>query len=154
MEGIRVWGVYYDITKLELPRGSFGADQWIAYYWTLDNSTGPRSAATGTPGTAAPARTSNRWTSGTCRTNPRHDLVEPNLKPYRAQELTFGLDHELSRTMSVGVRYVHKWLDRDDRGRRRCRCPGVGEVFYIANPGRASATNILGPQYPGARRSR
>ncbi len=28
---------YYDITKLELPRGSFGGDHWISYYWTLDN---------------------------------------------------------------------------------------------------------------------
>ena len=31
------WGMFYDITKLEMPRGSWGADHWISYYWTLDN---------------------------------------------------------------------------------------------------------------------
>ncbi len=30
------WGVFYDIFKLELPRGSFGGDKWIEYYYTLD----------------------------------------------------------------------------------------------------------------------
>ena len=30
------YGWFYDITKLELPRGSFGGDHWINYYWTLD----------------------------------------------------------------------------------------------------------------------
>jgi hypothetical protein len=78
---------------------------------------------------------------------PGQELVEPNLKPYRAQELTFGLDHELTRTMSVGVRYAHKWIDRaiEDQG---IQVPGVGEVFYIVNVGEGIGTNILGPQYP------
>ena len=30
------WGRFYDIFKLELPRGSFGGDKWIEYYYTLD----------------------------------------------------------------------------------------------------------------------
>ena len=30
------WGVFYDIFKLELPRGSFGGDKWLDYYYTLD----------------------------------------------------------------------------------------------------------------------
>ena len=30
------WGVFYDIFKLNLPRGSFGGDKWISYYYTLD----------------------------------------------------------------------------------------------------------------------
>ena len=30
------WGVFYDIFKLELPRGSFGGDKWLEYYYTLD----------------------------------------------------------------------------------------------------------------------
>ena len=32
------YGWYYDITKLELPRGSFGGDHWVNYYWTLDTA--------------------------------------------------------------------------------------------------------------------
>ena len=35
------WGVFYDIFKLELPRGSFGGDKWLAYYYTLDTFNWP-----------------------------------------------------------------------------------------------------------------
>ena len=30
------YGRFFDITKLEMPRGSFGGDKWIMYYYTLD----------------------------------------------------------------------------------------------------------------------
>ena len=30
------WGVFYDIFKLELPRGSFGGEKWLEFYYTLD----------------------------------------------------------------------------------------------------------------------
>src|SRR6185295_7705435 len=62
------------------------------------------------------------------------NLVDPNLKPYKSEELTFGLDHELGRRMSMGVRFTHKWIDMaiEDVG---VQVPGVGEVFYTANPG-------------------
>ena len=30
------WGLYYDWTKYELPRGSFGAETWCIYYRGLD----------------------------------------------------------------------------------------------------------------------
>ena len=30
------WGIFYDIFKLNLPRGSFGGDKWMSYYYTLD----------------------------------------------------------------------------------------------------------------------
>ncbi len=30
------WGLFYDIFKLALPRGSFGGDKWIDIYYTLD----------------------------------------------------------------------------------------------------------------------
>src|SRR4029078_9330306 len=35
-KGYGSWGMFYDITKLEMPRGSFGADHWIRYYYQLD----------------------------------------------------------------------------------------------------------------------
>ena len=74
-------------------------------------------------------------------------LTDPNLKPVKTQEITGGFDHELSRTMSFGVRYSHKWLNRtiEDVG---ILVPGIGEVFYIANPGFGIAQHILGDQFP------
>ena len=141
------WGVFNDITKLEMPRGSWGADHWISYYWTMDSPNWPAINCDGTPGSGCPGtfieQVDFRHPSND-RDNP---LTDPNLKPVRTQEFTFGLDHELTRTMSLGVRYAHKWLNRtiEDVG---ILVPGVGEVFYIANPGFGIATNILGPEFP------
>ena len=33
--------MFYDIFKLELPRGSFGGDKWLEYYYTLDTFNWP-----------------------------------------------------------------------------------------------------------------
>ena len=141
------WGMFYDIFKLELPRGSFGADRWISYYWTLDSYDWPSINCDGTPGSGCPGRFIEQVDFRHVSNEPGQELVEPNLKPYRAQELTFGLDHELTNTMSLGVRYAHKWLDRaiEDQG---IQVPGVGEVFYIVNVGEGIGQNILGAQYP------
>jgi len=49
------FGKYYDITKLEMPRGSFGAEHSITYYYTLDTFDWPGikcdAGPTGCPGT-------------------------------------------------------------------------------------------------------
>ena len=49
------YGKYFDITKLEMPRGSFGADHWVQYMWTLDTldwtSINCQEGPTGCPGT-------------------------------------------------------------------------------------------------------
>ena len=46
------YGVFYDIMKLELPRGAFGGDKWIERYYTLDTldylSIGPNGNFPGT----------------------------------------------------------------------------------------------------------
>ena len=39
------WGIFYDIFKLELPRGSFGGDKWLEYYYTLDTFDWPNLVA-------------------------------------------------------------------------------------------------------------
>ena len=52
----------------------------------------------------------------------------------KTQEVTFGADHELTRTMSVGVRYSHKWLNRTIEA-FGVLLPNVGEIYRIANPG-------------------
>ncbi len=146
------YGKYFDITKLEMPRGSFGADHWIQY---LLDARDARLAVDQLPGrTDRMSRhaSSSRSISATPRTRRirpsrrtsagSKTRVDPNLKPVETGELTFGLDHELNRTMSVGVRYTKKWLDRtiEDVG---IIVPGVGEVFFIANPGEGVAEQIL-----------
>ena len=31
------YGSYYDVTKYEMPRGSFGGDKWVDYWFTMDS---------------------------------------------------------------------------------------------------------------------
>jgi hypothetical protein len=72
--------------------------------------------------------------------------IDPNIKPVRTGEYTFGLDHELNATMSLSVRYVHKWLTRtiEDVG---LLLPGIGEIYIIANPG-FGYTEVMNPSWP------
>ena len=65
----------------------------------------------------------------------------------RQTEFTAGLEHELNSSLSLSLRYVHKTIDRaiEDIG---VIVPGIGEVFYIGNPGEGATKNILGPGFP------
>jgi hypothetical protein len=126
-----------------MPRGLFGADRWVLYFYTLDTFNWPSIDCTGPEGTGCPGsfieQVDNRHVSNGVGAD---DLVDPNLKPIRAQEFTLGIERQLARSLSVGVRYAHKWLDRtiEDVG---ITVPGVGEVFYISNPGEGFSKNLL-----------
>jgi outer membrane receptor protein involved in Fe transport len=140
------WGMFYDISKLEMPRGSFGADRWISYYWTLEDPNWPAIDCTGEPNSGCPGtfieQVDFRHVSNGVGSE---QLVDPDLKPIRAQEFTLGAEHQLARSMSISVRYAHKWMDRtiEDVG---IAVPGVGEVFYITNPGEGLSENLLRDQ--------
>ena len=160
-KGYGSYGKYFDITKLEMPRGSFGAEHWVQYMWTLETldwtSINCQEGPTGCPGTFIepndrrhPANEADP--ALTAYFGREQNTLDPDLKPVESGEITLGVDHELNRSMSVGVRYVHKTLDRtiEDVG---ILVPGVGEVFFIANPGYGVAEQILpkpAPAFPKA----
>jgi outer membrane receptor protein involved in Fe transport len=141
------WGVFYDIEKLDMPRGAWGADRWISYYWTLDDYNWNTIDCTGQSNSGCRGTFIEQVDFRHVSNDPADNLVDPNLKPVKTQELTVGLDHELSRTMSVGIRYAHKWLNEtiEDVG---VQVPGVGEVYYIANPGIGFGKSPLGAGFP------
>jgi hypothetical protein len=126
------WGRFYDIFKLELPRGSFGGDKWIEYYYTLDTYDWPNLLSS----SACPPACPGTFLRSTNFRLPSFgsDALEPNLKPMQQQEFTLGLDHELSPIMAVSVHYVHKNLVRliEDTG---FLTPAGDEGYVIANPG-------------------
>ncbi len=144
------FGYYYDITKLELPRGSFGGDHWVNYYWTLDTPDyGSIQCGEGTTG--CPGRfiefvdfrhSSNQVDPGFEEyfNRPGMTGIDPNMKPVQEGEYTGGIEHELTRSMSIGVRYVHKWLFRT--------IEDVGiffqgsEIYLISNPGEGLAVSM------------
>jgi hypothetical protein len=35
------YGIFYDTMKLEMPRGAWGGEKWISYYYTLDSANWP-----------------------------------------------------------------------------------------------------------------
>jgi hypothetical protein len=156
---------YYDITKLELPRGSFGGDHWVTYDWTLDTYDFTKITCgegnTGCPGTFI---TSTDWRHSSNQPDPifadyfdRPGMtgIDPNLKPVRTGDFQVGLDHELNPTMSLGFRYIHKWVTRtiEDTG---IYAPDLEsdpsgqtlvEDYLIANPGEGFAV-AMEPRFP------
>jgi len=152
------WGIFYDIFKLNLPRGSFGGDKWISYYYTLDTPNWPtlRDSAQcppTCPGTFIQA-TNFRLPSVT----PGLDVEQQGtLKPMRSQELSFGYEHQINPRLAATFRYVHKQLDRaiDDIG----DLVGTDESYIIANPGEglvnqfdiSTGSAVFLPQEPGGK---
>ena len=149
------YGVFYDITKLEMPRGSFGGDKWIDNYFGLETLDLDSIIATchitensigvipeGCPGDFL-FSVDQRHPSN----DPDNPTIDPNLKPMESNEITLGLEHLLTSNVSIGARYVHKELKRtiEDVG---VNIPGLGTVYYIANPGEGIAQSILGSSFP------
>jgi hypothetical protein len=136
------WGVFYDIFKLELPRGSFGGDKWLEYYYTLDtfdwtslvSSPNCPPACSGTIIRGAP--TADNPLGGIDFRHPSFgsDAIEPNLKPMRMQEATVGFEHQLANSLAATVRYVHKQIDRAIEDTGSLDAAG-NEIYIIANPG-------------------
>ena len=145
------WGVFYDIFKLELPRGSFGGDKWLEYYYTLDTTDWTQLVS----GANCPPAC-----SGTLIRGPidfRHpsfgsDAIDPDLKPMRQQEATAGVEHQFNDKIAFGLRYVHKQLDRTIEDAGALDAQG-NEIYVVANPGEGlTAFAHPGVPYPKAKR--
>ncbi|MBA2604376.1 MAG: TonB-dependent receptor [Acidobacteria bacterium] len=154
------FGKYYDVMKYELPRGSFGGDKWVDYFYTWDS---PNWQANSTSGCATGTNTASvrpTCPAGTFiealdrRHNSAEDPdegIDPNLKPMEENEFQLGLNRELRPGIVVGARYVFKDLVRtiEDVGILVCDAPGsCGEVFYIANPGEGISLTLNDPGVP------
>ena len=131
------WGVFYDVMKLELPRGAFGGDHYVVDYYGLDNLDWNTFLVNGFKPGEFYESVDYRIPSND-PSHPEAGSIDPDLKPFRQQELVFGLEHELSRKAAVSARYVHKQVDRaiEDVGHMD---PGYGEIYVIGNPGEGTA---------------
>jgi hypothetical protein len=144
------YGTYYDVTKYEMPRGSFGGDKWVDYWFTFDT------ADPGLNDFNAGCTVGNNtiFDVPTCGAGTLYDVsdrrlnsadpanwqilgypqIEPNMKPMESLEYQIGVDHALTSVSQIGARLIHKEIVRtiEDVG---LLYPGVGEVYIIANPG-------------------
>ena len=119
------WGIFYDIFKLELPRGSFGGDKWWDYTFTLDTPNWTNLVdASGCP----PACPGRNITGGSGYIDFRQpsfgeDAIDPDLKPMKSQEASLGVDHQMNDAMAVS-RPLRSQADRPRRrgyGLHHCR---------------------------------
>jgi outer membrane receptor protein involved in Fe transport len=153
------WGWFYDRFKYELPRGSFGGDFFHNFYFEIFPGDG--NFATLTPqriiGSFAPTIGGNCPATPPSGSRVRCDLdfripsnsglgiefgaIDPDLKPFRQSEITFGFEHELSSHFLLSGRYSHKKVDRavEDIG---FSSPTGSEAFIIGNPGEGLAAEV------------
>ena len=145
------WGIFYDIFKLNMPRGSFGGDKWISYYFSLDNPNYEAIDAGCVPSCPGTFFTSRDFRLPSVK--PGQDVAPPGtIKPMRTQELSFGFERQINQTMAATIRYVRKNLDRaiDDVG----DLVDGNESYIIANPGEglvdvfdiSTGTSVFKPQ--------
>ena len=112
------YGRYYDWTKYEMPRGSFGGDIWCIKYRAIDNPNDPIAANFGN----APGR--DLWKGE--RRLPRSSRAElrdgrRDAKPMSQDSYSAGFDFEVNPRTVATVHFVHNNLEPDHRGPRRAR---------------------------------
>ena len=100
------WGRYYDWTKYDLARGTFGGDIWRDYYRTLDTYDVYSITLENMPGR-------NLW-SGDFRNwrVPGFDLLDPNVKPMSTDLINAGVEYEIRPQTVFAARYVRNKLNR------------------------------------------
>jgi hypothetical protein len=127
------WGLFYDWTKYELVRGTFGGDIWREWYHALDTTDIFSLSMTNMPG-------ANLWNStpGSFRDfripSFGSDSIDPNIKPMRQQTMVIGAEYQLNSATVLSAHYVHSLLNRtiEDIGQI---LPDGDTIYPLGNPG-------------------
>ena len=125
------WGRYYDWTKYELPRGSYGGDIWQIYYRALDTLDVNNLSLSNKPGR-------DLWNPSVAnafrdRRVPNFDSTDGQIKPMYQDSTSVGTEFQVSSTSTFGAHYIHNQLGRtiEDLG----GLVNGDEVYVIGNPG-------------------
>jgi hypothetical protein len=158
------YGWFYDRFKYELPRGSFGGDFFRVDYfeilpgaplfsqYTIGNILGNRPDVAG--GNCPNGGITGGVGFSRCQLDfriPSNDPsvplaqgggIDPELKPHRQSEITFGAERDLGGGYLFSGRYTHKQIDRavedigffNDNG---------SELYIIGNPGFGASVDVI-----------
>ena len=129
------WGRYYDWTKYELPRGSYGGDIWQIYYRALDTLDIASLNLSNMPG-------ADLWiVPGSFRDRrvPNFDSTDPDIKPMYQDSTSVGTEYQIGSDMVFGAHYVHNNLGRTIEDIGALDAYG-NETYVIGNPGEGLAT--------------
>jgi|SoiMethySBSTD1v2_1073268.scaffolds.fasta_scaffold03972_12 carboxypeptidase family protein/TonB-dependent receptor-like protein len=134
------WGRYYDWTKYQLPRGSFGAETWCQHYRALDTLALDTISLSNMPG-------KDLWVvPGSCRDRrvpSFQNEIDPDAKPMYQDSFSAGVEHQLGRNSVLTVHYTHNDLRETIEDIGFLNDQG-DEGYLIGNPGRG-ATAIQFP---------
>jgi hypothetical protein len=140
------WGVFYDIFKLSMPQAAFGGLRFTIYSFNLETYDWPSLVSSSDCPPACPggqARVPQAF-------DPSFDNIDSDLAPMRMQELTLGLEHQVSPHLAVSARFVHKQLDQAVEDIGSVDADGSA-TYVIGNPGYGRATQATpGVPYPKA----
>ena len=147
------YGVFYDIMKLELPRGAFGGDKWIEQYYTLDTldylSIGPNGNFPGT------------FIEDGELPHPVERSVVPGVRRHRSRpeaDAAAGAGRRpraRARRARVAQRPLRPQADRPrHRGRRRARCRASARSSTSPTPAKARRRTSSATSARPARRCR
>lgn len=128
------WGRYFDWTKYELSRGSYGGDTWQIFYRGLDTlDLGSLNLAN------MPGR--DLWVvpgSFRDRRVPNFESTDPDIKPMYQNSTSLGAEYQVGSAMAVGVHFVHNNLSRTIEDIGAVDAAG-NEAYIIGNPGEGLA---------------
>jgi outer membrane receptor protein involved in Fe transport len=127
------FGVFYDVLKYELARGSFGSDYWFSHVYRLDDPNVLNLSFANPGGLGSEIIT---FDNRTLPINAAGELegIDPNIKPYKGNELSAAIDHQFSSKLIGSVRYTRRRLLRaiEDIG---VLDANDSEQYVIGNPG-------------------
>lgn len=134
------FGRFYDWTKYELARGTFGGDIWTTRYRSLDDPDPTklsRSALTGR----------NLWTDAPDSYKDSRipsfgeDVVDPNMKPMAQNTYNLGFEYQAWKNTVLGVNFVRSQLVRtiEDIG----TLVNGSEAYIYGNPGEGLAKTAI-----------
>jgi hypothetical protein len=124
------YGRYYDWTKYELARGSYGGDVWQVWYRSLDTLDVASLSPTNLPGRdlwVVPGGFRDRRV-------PNFSSTDPDLKPMSQDSFSAGGEQQLGGNAVLGVHVVHNNLIRTIEDIGALDAQG-NEAYVIGNPG-------------------
>lgn len=133
------WGRFYDWTKYDLTRGSFGGDVWRMYYRSLDQADAAYLSSI----------SFNNMPGTNLRTNAFRNRrlsyindVDKNIKPMSEDTLNAGMEWEIRKDMVFSGRFVRSNLRTTIEDLGALDANG-DEAYVIGNPGMGA--NVIAP---------
>ena len=140
------WGVFYDTFKLAMPQLAFGGTQSKNYFFKLETYDWPHLLDS----PDCPPECPGGQARPPVQFGASFENIDPGLDPMRTEELTVGVEHQLTARLAVSARFVHKQIDKAVEDIGSVDTAG-NPVYVIGNPGYGHATEAFaGVAYPKA----